>query len=96
MLRVLRGLAARVLVAHPGQQRLIFRSKDKNDRNDAERLAKLLYREWVSQILPPAKAHGTTEESETVALGRWPSPRPWLLAAGADGAGLLRGARPHW
>jgi transposase len=40
---VLRPLAARVLVAHPGQLRLIFRSKDKNDRKDAERLAKLLY-----------------------------------------------------
>jgi transposase len=40
---VLRPLAARVLVAHPGQLRLIFRSKNKNDRNDAERLAKLLY-----------------------------------------------------
>src|SRR4051794_29120175 len=40
---LLRPLAARVLVAHPGQLRLIFRSKDKNDRNDAERLAKLLY-----------------------------------------------------
>src|SRR6059058_2127606 len=39
----LRPLAARVLVAHPGQLRLIFRSKSKNDRNDAERLAKLLY-----------------------------------------------------
>src|SRR5262249_4828801 len=40
---VLQPLAARVLVAHPGQLRLIFRSKNKNDRNDAERLAKLLY-----------------------------------------------------
>jgi transposase len=30
-------------VAHSGQLRLIFRSKNKNDRNDAERLAKLLY-----------------------------------------------------
>jgi transposase len=40
---VLRPLADRVLVAHPGQLRLIFRSKNKNDRNDAERLAKLLY-----------------------------------------------------
>jgi transposase len=40
---VLRPLASRVLVAHPGQLRLIFRSKNKNDRNDAERLAKLLY-----------------------------------------------------
>jgi len=40
---LLRPLAARVLVAHPGQLRLIFRSKNKNDRNDVERLAKLLY-----------------------------------------------------
>src|SRR6478672_6577628 len=40
---LLRPFAARVLVAHPGQLRLIFRSKNKNDRNDAERLAKLLY-----------------------------------------------------
>src|SRR6516162_8378887 len=40
---LLRPLATRVLVAHPGQLRLIFRSKHKNDRNDAERLAKLLY-----------------------------------------------------
>ena len=36
-------LATRVLVAHPGHLRLIYRSKNKNDRNDAERLAKLLY-----------------------------------------------------
>jgi transposase len=40
---LLRPLAARVLVAHPGQLRLIFRSKNKNDRTDAERLAKVLY-----------------------------------------------------
>ena len=40
---LLRPLATRVVVAHPGQLRLIFRSKHKNDRNDAERLAKLLY-----------------------------------------------------
>src|SRR5262245_1877729 len=40
---LLQPLAARVLVAHPGQLRLIFRSRSKNDRNDAERLAKLLY-----------------------------------------------------
>src|SRR5689334_4769686 len=40
---LLRPLAARVLVAHPGRLRLIFRSRDKNDRKDAERLAKLLY-----------------------------------------------------
>lgn len=35
-------IASRVVVTHPGQLRLIVRSRDKNDRNDAERLAKLL------------------------------------------------------
>jgi transposase len=40
---LLQPLAARVVVAHPGQLRLIFRSRDKNDRKDAERLAKLLF-----------------------------------------------------
>src|ERR671938_86711 len=40
---LLQPLAARDLVPHPGQLRRIFRSKSKNDRNDAERLAKLLY-----------------------------------------------------
>jgi hypothetical protein len=40
---LLRLIVARVLVAHPGQLRLIFRSKDKNDRKDAERLAKMPY-----------------------------------------------------
>jgi transposase len=40
---LLSPIAARVTVAHPGRLRLIFRSKDKNDRKDAERLAKLLY-----------------------------------------------------
>jgi transposase len=40
---LLQPLASRVLVADPGRLRLIFRSKDKSDRKDAERLAKLLY-----------------------------------------------------
>jgi hypothetical protein len=40
---LLSPIAARVRVAHPGRLRLIFRSKDQNDRKDAERLAKLLY-----------------------------------------------------
>jgi hypothetical protein len=39
---LLRPLAHRVLIAHPGQLRLIFRSKNKNDRKDVERLARLL------------------------------------------------------
>jgi len=49
-----RPLAARVLVAHPGQLRLIFRSKDKNDRKDAERLAKLLYLGEVPTVHVPS------------------------------------------
>lgn len=40
-------LATRVVVAHPGQLRLIFRSKKKNDRVDAEKLAKLLFLDEV-------------------------------------------------
>jgi hypothetical protein len=36
---LLAPIPVRVLVAHPGQLRLIFRSKNKNNRNDAERLA---------------------------------------------------------
>ena len=39
----LKSTAAEVLVAHPGRLRLIFRSRRKNDRIDAARLAKLLY-----------------------------------------------------
>lgn len=41
--RELSGLASQVVVAHPGQLRLIFRAKRKNDRVDARKLAKLLY-----------------------------------------------------
>jgi len=49
-------IAARVTVAHPGRLRLIFRSKDKNDRKDAERLAKLLYLGEAPAVhVPPAE-----------------------------------------
>jgi transposase len=48
-----RPRAARVLVAHPGQLRLIFRSKHKNDRSDAEKLAKLLYLGEVPTVHVP-------------------------------------------
>ena len=51
---LLRPVAARVLVAHPGQLRLIFRSKNKNDRKDAERLAKLLYLGEVPTVHVPS------------------------------------------
>jgi transposase len=59
---LLRPLAARVLVAHPGQLRLIFRSKNKNDRNDAERLAKLLYLGETPTVHVPSLAVRTWRE----------------------------------
>jgi len=40
-------LSRRVVMAHPGRLRLIFRSARKNDRVDAEKLAKLLYLDEV-------------------------------------------------
>src|SRR6187399_1156153 len=59
---LLRPLAARVLVAHPGQLRLIFRSKNKNDRNDAERLAKLLYLGETPTVHVPSQQVRTWRE----------------------------------
>jgi len=59
---LLRPLAVRVLVAHPGQLRLIFRSKNKNDRNDAERLAKLLYLGETPTVHVPSIAVRTWRE----------------------------------
>ena len=50
---LLRPVAARVLVAHPGQLRLIFRSKNKNDRNDAFPISSLTDRTfptWSSKV----------------------------------------------
>ena len=47
-------MAERVVVAHPGQLRLIFRSKRKNDRVDAEKLAKLLYLDEVPPVYVPS------------------------------------------
>ena len=48
------GIARSVTVAHPGQLRLIFRSKKKNDRVDAEKLAKLLYLDEVPTVHVPS------------------------------------------
>src|ERR687886_1506572 len=59
---LLQPLAARILVAHPGQLRLIFRSKSKNDRNDAERLAKLLYLGETPTVHVPSLAVRTWRE----------------------------------
>jgi transposase len=50
---LLSPVAERVVVAHPGQLRLIFRSKQKHDRADAEKLAKLLYLDEVPTVHVP-------------------------------------------
>jgi transposase len=46
-------VAERVVVAHPGHLKLIFRSKQKHDRADAEKLAKLLYLGEVPAVHVP-------------------------------------------
>lgn len=58
----LQKVARRVVVAHPGQLKLIFRSKKKNDRNDAEKLAKLLYVDQLPEVhVPPAEVRAWRE-----------------------------------
>lgn len=47
-------ITKRVVMAHPGQLRLIFRSKRKSDRVDAEKLAKLLYLDEVPTAYVPS------------------------------------------
>lgn len=49
----LTGFCKRVQVAHPGNLRLIFRSKRKNDRVDAQKIAKLLYLDEVPAVHVP-------------------------------------------
>lgn len=44
----------RVVVAHPSQLRLIFRSKQKHDRADAKKLATLLFLDQVPPVHVPA------------------------------------------
>lgn len=50
----LQPLVQRVVVVHPGQVRLIFKAKRKNDRIDAAKLAKLLYLDAVPAVHVPS------------------------------------------
>ena len=50
----LRPLAQHVAVAHPGKLRLIYGSKRKNDRIDAQKLAKLLLLDMVPPVHVPS------------------------------------------
>lgn len=47
-------MSSKVVVAHPGQARLIFRTKRKNDRIDAQKLAKLLFLDEVPVVHVPS------------------------------------------
>jgi len=47
-------MARRVVVAHPGQVRLIFRAKRKTDRIDARKLARLLFLDAVPPVYVPS------------------------------------------
>jgi len=49
----LRPIADRIVVAHPGRLRLIFQSKRKNDRIDAQKLALLLYLDELPAVHVP-------------------------------------------
>lgn len=52
-------VASRVVVAHPGQLRLIFKAKRKNDRVDAAKLAMLLFMDQVPAVwVPDVEARG--------------------------------------
>ena len=74
---LLKPVAARVLVAHPGRLRLIFRSSDKNDRKDAERLANRNCR-WLTPIWPSSLNASTSfcAEPETEYFGMFHSGSP--------------------
>jgi transposase len=50
---LLAPMAAEVQVAHPTELKLIFRSKHKNDRNDARKIARLLHMDAVPRVHVP-------------------------------------------
>lgn len=55
-------LAARIVVAHPGHLRLIFRAKKKTDRVDARKLATLLLLDQVPRVhVPEAEVRARRE-----------------------------------
>lgn len=50
----LKKITQQVTVAHPGQLRLIFKSKRKTDRIDAQKLAKLLFLDEIPSVYVPS------------------------------------------
>jgi transposase len=75
---LLSPIAADVMAANPGQLRLIHGSKKKNDRRDAENLAKLLYLDAIPMVHVPSAdvAPGVNGSSSAIAsLRKPPAPR---------------------
>ena len=99
----LHNVARRVVVAHPGQLRLIFRSKRKNDRVDAEKLAKLLFLDEVPTVHVHSSEvrswrrlinHRHTLVSERVRVRN--NLRAMLRTHGIDAKGLWRPKGLSW
>ena len=78
----LQRIARRVVVAHPGQLRLIFQSTRKNDRVDAEKLAKLLFLDAVPPVHVPRRS--------TQAWRRMIEPRRGLIGERTRAKNALR------
>ncbi len=51
---LLTPIASEVQVAHPSEMSLIFRSRHKNDRNDARKIAKLLHMDEIPRVHVPS------------------------------------------
>lgn len=85
---LLTPIAARVVVAHPGHLRLIFRSAKKNDRVDAEKLAKLLFLDEVPQVHVPGVDAGVA------GADRHPRPRGGQADDGQERAAVAAALAP--
>lgn len=91
-------IAERVVVAHPGQVRLIFRSKQKHDRADAKKLASLLFLDQVPPVhVPGVDVRGWRAliEHRRRLIDRRTKAKNGLRAA-MRAAGLRPPRRGHW
>jgi transposase len=93
-------IAEQVQVAHPGQTRLIFRSKKKHNRIDAQKLAKLLYLDEVPQAWVPrtdVRSWRATIEWRQRLLGRLVAVKNQLRALfKSRGIQKLQGIGSRW
>jgi transposase len=91
-------MAAQVTVAHPGQLRLIFKSKKKYDRVDAAKIAKLLYLDEVPRVhVPNLDVRGWRKliEFRQNLLGQRTAVKNQIRAM-LRGNGIVAGAKSPW